>query len=80
MFRGLIAMALPEKIPVEQVLQLVDQFSPEEFELFQCEMKVKELRQEIMIGVEQANRGELIPAEEVLRELRERARLRMTQK
>ncbi len=73
-------MALPKKIPVEQVLKLVDQFSPEEFEQFQHEMKIKELRQEIMIGVEQADRGELIPAEDVLRELRERARLRTTQK
>jgi hypothetical protein len=72
-------MALPEKIPVEQVLKLVEQFSPEELKRFQYEMKLKELRQEIMIGVEQANRGELIPAEDVLRELRERARLRTTQ-
>lgn len=73
-------MTLPEKLPVEQVLRIVDQFSPEEFEQFQYEMKLKELRHEIMIGVDQANRGEFIRAEDVLRELRERAQLRTTQK
>jgi antitoxin ParD1/3/4 len=31
-----------------------------------------ELRQAIAIGIEQANRGELIPGEEVFRRLRER--------
>lgn len=75
-----MAMPKPKKMPVEQMLRLIDQLSPEELAQFQYQMSLKDLRREIMIGVEQANKGELIPAEEVLQELRERAQLRMSQR
>jgi len=70
-------MALPKKIPVKQVLKLVDQFSPKEHEQFIREMKLKELRYEIQKGIDSLERGEGIPAEDVLRELRERAEQRL---
>ena len=35
-------------------------------------MRLEELRREIRIGIDQADRGELIPAEEVFRDLRAR--------
>lgn len=38
------------------------------------ELRVEELRREIQIGLDQLDRGEGIPADELFRELRERVR------
>ena len=63
-------MAVPKKIPVEQVLKLVEQFSPEEHEEFLRQIKLQELKREIQIGIDQAERGELFSEEEVLARLK----------
>jgi hypothetical protein len=63
-------MALPKKIPVAQVLQLVEQFSPEEHEEFIREIKLQELRHDIQISLDQLDRGEGVPGEQVFSELK----------
>ena len=63
-------MALPKKIPVAQVLQLVKQFSPEEHEEFIREIKLQELRDDIQISLDQLDRGEGVPGEQVFSELK----------
>jgi hypothetical protein len=75
-------MAQPEpedKATLAQVLKLVQQLSPtEQEELVQETIKLQELRRELMIGVEQLQRGEKVSGEQVFRELRERHQERMT--
>lgn len=75
-----MAMPNPEgKATFDQVLRLVHQLSPEEQEqLVQETMKLQDLRRELMIGVEQLQRGEKVPGEQVFRELRERHQERIT--
>jgi len=51
---------------------LVEQLSPDEQLKLVQEIKQQELRRELMIGVEQLNRGEKISGEQVFQELRER--------
>jgi hypothetical protein len=70
-------MALPKKIPVKQMLKLVDQLSPKEHEEFVREIKLQELRHEIQKGIDSLERGEGIPAEEVLQKLRKRSEQRL---
>lgn len=70
-------MALPKKIPVKQMLKLVDQLSPKEHEEFIREIKLQELRHEIQKGIDSLERGEGIPAEDVLRNLRKRSEQRL---
>jgi hypothetical protein len=74
-------MAQPEpedKTTLEQVLKLVHQLSADEQEqLVRETIKLQELRRELMIGVEQLERGEKIPGEQVFREIRERHKGRM---
>ncbi|MFN8555571.1 MAG: hypothetical protein U0103_29245 [Candidatus Obscuribacterales bacterium] len=73
-------MGKPEERPtVEQMLQLVEELTPEEREHFLDEVSLRELRRSISIGIEQADRGELIQGDEVFRRLRERNAL-MNQK
>jgi len=64
-------MPLPKKIPVKEMLKLVDQLSPEEHEEFIREIKLQELRHEIQISLEQLDRGEGVPGEQVFSELKE---------
>ncbi len=62
-----------EKPTVEQVLKLVEELTPEEREQVLDEMnRYQELRRNIQIGLEQAERGELVDGDEVFRLLRER--------
>jgi hypothetical protein len=62
-----------EKPTVEQVLKLVEELTPEEREQVLDEMnKYQELRRNIQIGLEQAERGELIDGDEAFRLLWER--------
>lgn len=57
---------------LNRVLKLVDQLSPEEQECLAEEMKLHWLRREIQKGEAELDRGEGIPAEQVIAELRER--------
>ena len=67
-----------DKATLEQVLKLVQKLSPDEQEqLVQETIKLQELRRELMIGVEQLERGEKIPGQQVFREIRERHQERM---
>jgi predicted transcriptional regulator len=63
-------MALPKKIPVEQMVKLADQLSPKEHAEFLRKIKLQELKREIQIGIDQANRGELFSEEEVFARLK----------
>lgn len=71
-----------EKVTLDQVLKLVDQLTPEEREKLLNQLSLEELRREIQIGIDAADRGDLIDGEELLEELRQRAetRLRKRQK
>ncbi|MGH9550370.1 MAG: hypothetical protein ACRD3W_13390 [Terriglobales bacterium] len=62
----------PEKPTVEQVRKLVDQLTPEEREQILDELKMASLRRSIQIGIEQAERGEMIDGDEVFRQMRAR--------
>lgn len=70
-----------EKPTVEQVLRLVEELTPEEHEQVLEEMKLQELRRKLAKAEESIARGEGIPAEVALAELRQRAedRLRKSQ-
>ena len=61
-----------EKVSLASVIKLVEQLSPDEQLKLVQEIKQQELRRELMIGVEQLNRGEKISGEQVFQELRER--------
>jgi hypothetical protein len=63
-------MALPKKIPVKQMLKLVSQLSPKELEEFMREIKLQELRDDIQISLDELDRGEGIPGEQVFSELK----------
>jgi hypothetical protein len=54
------------------VLKLVRQLSPEEQERLAEEIKLQWLRREIQKGADQLDRGQGIPGEQVIAELRER--------
>jgi hypothetical protein len=72
---GATIMAQPkpdEKVSLASVIKLVEQLSPDEQLKLVQEIKQQELRRELMIGVEQLNRGEKISGEQVFQELRER--------
>jgi len=70
-----------EKPTVEQVLKLVEELTPEERAQVRDELDLQEIRQKIQIGIEQAERGEMVDGELVLAELKQRAeeRLRKSQ-
>jgi hypothetical protein len=70
-----------EKPTVEQIMKLVDQLTPDEREQILDQLKTDDLRRAIQVGIEQADRDELIDGELVLEELRQRAddRLRKSQ-
>jgi hypothetical protein len=58
---GVTIMAQPkpdEKVSLASVIKLVEQLSPDEQLKLVQEIKQQELRRELMIGVEQLNRGE----------------------
>lgn len=61
-----------EKPTVEQMLQLVEELTPEEREQFLDEISLRELRRKIQTGIAEADRGELIDGDEVFRQMRER--------
>lgn len=50
---------------IQEALRLMDEFEKAE------QQKLEELRREIQIGIDEADRGELLDAKEVLREIRE---------
>lgn len=53
----------------DHVLKLVDKLTPEDQERLMEHLEHQELKREVMIGVEQARRGELLDGEEVFQEL-----------
>lgn len=66
-----------DKPTVEQVLRLVDELTSEEREQVLEEMKLQELRSKLTKAEESIARGEGIPGEVVLAELRQRAEDRL---
>jgi hypothetical protein len=63
------------------VLKLIHQLSPTEQEQQVQEIiKLQELRSELMTGVEQIERGEIVSGEQVFRNLREHYPKRMTER
>jgi len=71
-------MGQPQQKPtVDQVLKLVDQLTPEERDRVLDQLKMDNLRRAIQIGIDQADRGEGIPGDVVLAELRQRAENRL---
>ena len=70
-----------QEATLEKVLKLVNQLGPEDQDKVAKELKLQSLRRELQKAEEQISRGETVPAEEVLAELRQRAedRLRKSQ-
>jgi hypothetical protein len=60
----------PEKASVKEILKLVEQLSPEDQEKLVEDMKLQWLRREVQIGIEQADRGELVDGDVVFAELK----------
>jgi hypothetical protein len=67
-----MAQSKPERLSVQELLRLVDQLSPEEQEELTEEMKLHWLRRELQKGEEELDRGDGIPAEQVIVELKAR--------
>ena len=69
-------MALPkhksDTLPFNQVLKSVSKYSKEERARLSQELQLEELRSEIQKGIDAADRGELLPAEQVFAELQQR--------
>jgi hypothetical protein len=54
------------KVTIDQVLKLIDQMTPEERQELLDQLKQREdLRREIQIGIDAADRGELVSIEEL---------------
>ena len=62
---------------LEQILQLMGELSPDGREELVEQMKLQWLRQEIQVGLDQADRGEVVDGEQLLAELRQRAEARL---
>jgi hypothetical protein len=58
-----------EQTTIEQVLKLVDQLSVAGKEKVLQLLKYQELRREIQLGIDQADRGELFSEEQVMAEM-----------
>lgn len=67
-----MAQQKPEKLTVKELLLLTDQLSPEEHEEFAEEFEIQWLRKELKTGTDELARGESLPAEDVIAELRAR--------
>jgi predicted transcriptional regulator len=68
-----MAQPLPEeRSTVDQVLKLVSQLTPESQEEIIEQIKLQWLRQEVQKGIDQADRGELLDADEAFAELEKR--------
>jgi hypothetical protein len=61
-----------EKITIDKVLQLALQLTPEEQDQLIDELKIRWLKREIQIGIDQADRGELIDGDVVFAKLLKR--------
>lgn len=70
-----------QEATLEQVLRLVNELGPEDQDKVAKELKLQWLRRELQKAEDQVARGETVPAEDVLAELRQRAedRLRKSQ-
>jgi hypothetical protein len=62
----------PDRKSVDEILRLVDQLSSEEHDNLVEEMKLQWLRRELRKADDELKRGEGLPAEQVIAELRER--------
>ncbi len=76
-----MSQAKPDRVSVQEILKLVDRLSTEEQDELAEEMKLQWLRRELGKAEESISRGEGIPGEVVLEELRQRSenRLRKSQ-
>jgi hypothetical protein len=54
-----------ESVKVQQVLKLVDELTSEERDEVLYRLKLEDVRQEVQIGIDQADRGELISLDEL---------------
>lgn len=59
-----------EQGTIEQVLKLVDQLSAEGREEVLYQLKLDELRRDIQVGVDQADRGEVFSEQEAMAQLK----------
>ncbi len=59
-----------EQGTIEQVLKLVDKLSLEGREEVLYQLKLNELRRDIQVGLDQANRGELFSEQEAMAQLK----------
>lgn len=62
----------PEKLSVQKLLMLANQLSPEEQEELAEELELQWLQRELKRGMYELARGEGIPADEAIAELRAR--------
>ncbi|HEY9868488.1 MAG TPA: hypothetical protein V6D08_04930 [Candidatus Obscuribacterales bacterium] len=66
-----------EAVTCEQVLQLVEKLSPDERKRLIQQLTIAELGLEVQKGIDAADRGESLPAEQVFAELKQRNAARM---
>lgn len=67
-----MAQQKPEdQITIKEVLKLVDHLSPEGRVQLLDELKLQALRRDIQIGIDEADRGELVSEDQVLQHLDE---------
>jgi hypothetical protein len=66
-----------EKPTVEQVIKLVDQLTPDERDQVLSQLNHEKLKRAIQVGIDQADRGDVVDGETVLADLRQRAEERL---
>jgi len=71
-----IRVLSPEKL--QEVLAFIDLLQNDEWEIL-YKGKFKELQQKIWLGIEAADRGEVVDADEVFQQLREKLRQKRSQ-
>jgi hypothetical protein len=58
-----------EQVTLSQVLKLAHQLTPEEQSKLLAQLKIEELQRDLQVGIDEADRGQLISEEQVLQHL-----------
>jgi hypothetical protein len=61
-----------ENVTLDQVVKLVDKLTAEDREQLLDRLKMEKLRRSIQIGIDQADKGQVVDGDQVFKQMRER--------
>ncbi len=61
-----------ENVTLDQVVKLVDRLTAEDREQLLDRLKMEKLRRSIQIGIDQADKGQVVDGDQVFKQMRER--------